>query len=223
MDAEFWHARWRDNRIGFHQEEVNPHLRAFWSRLALPAAAEVLVPLAGKSLDMRWLCEQGCRVLGVEISPIAVAAFFSENGLRYRRAPRGRFEACETEDDGLTLLCGDIFDLDTTLARAVAMVYDRAALIALPPPLRARYARHLVEVLPAAARILLVTLEYDQNEMDGPPFSVPEDEVVVLFGARYRVERLALKDKLEGPSRYKEQGLSVLAEKVFLLTPTPTR
>lgn len=223
MDAEFWHARWRENRIGFHQEEVNPHLRAFWSRLALPAGAEVLVPLAGKSLDMRWLREQGCRVLGVEISPIAVAAFFSENGLRYRRAPRGRFDAYEVEGGGLTLLRGDIFDLDATLARAVAMVYDRAALIALPPPLRARYARHLVEVLPAAARILLVTLEYDQNEMDGPPFSVPEDEVVALFGARYRIERLALKDKLDGPSRYKEQGLSALAEKVFVLTPALTR
>ncbi|MBP6750907.1 MAG: thiopurine S-methyltransferase, partial [Xanthomonadaceae bacterium] len=82
MDAEFWHRRWQDNQIGFHQHEATPMLQAHWATIGAPTGCRVFVPLAGKSLDMLWLAAQGHRVLGIELSPLAVAQFFAENALQ---------------------------------------------------------------------------------------------------------------------------------------------
>ena len=79
MDADFWHARWQENRIGFHLPETHHLLVRYWPVLQTVPGERILVPLCGKSLDMLWLLEQGCRVTGIEISRIAVEAFFAEN------------------------------------------------------------------------------------------------------------------------------------------------
>ena len=81
MDADFWLQRWNEGRIGFHRGEVMPLLEKHWPGLNVPADGRVFVPLAGKSLDMHWLAAQGHRVLGAELSPLAVQAFFAEAGL----------------------------------------------------------------------------------------------------------------------------------------------
>src|SRR3546814_2467047 len=82
MDPDFWQQRWRDNRIGFHRDGVLPLLEKHWPSLGLATGSRVFVPLCGKSLDMAWLAARGHRVLGVELSPLAVGQFFDENGLR---------------------------------------------------------------------------------------------------------------------------------------------
>ena len=175
MQPDFWHQRWRDKQIGFHQDTPTPLLLKHWLSLQLPSGSRVFVPLAGKSLDMAWFAAQGHRVLGVELSQIAVEEFFAEHGLepetsqsRYGRHYRaGRIE----------LICGDAFGLDEAVLADCSAVFDRAALIALPLPTRERYVAELYARLPADCRGLLITLEYPQHEKAGPPFRVDEDEV----------------------------------------------
>ncbi len=217
MDPAFWLERWQQNQIGFHQAEINAHLQDFWGVLGLPHGSLVFVPLCGKSRDLLWLRAQGHPVLGVEISPIAVNDFFRENGLAPQRRHEGAFERCAA--DGLEILCGDFFALTSGQLAAVAGVYDRASLIALPGDMRVRYAQHLQHILPAAAEILLITVEYRQAQMDGPPFCVRQAEVEQLYRERYAVTVLYTKDVLAENARFRERGLSALVEKVYRLTP----
>ncbi len=88
---------------------------------------------------------------------------------------------------------GDAFGLDADLLRDCTAVFDRAALIALPPELRTLYASELYAHLPTGCRGLLVTLEYPQAEKAGPPFSVPEDEVHALYDRDWAVKLLELR------------------------------
>jgi len=217
MNPGFWHERWQRNEIGFHQQEINAHLQDYWAQLAVPAGGQVFVPLCGKSRDLLWLRARGYTVLGVELSPIAVRDFFAENALTPQITLQGSFERHEA--DGLAILCGDFFDLTPELLQAVAGVYDRASLIALPPELRQRYAKHSATILPAGAGTLLVTMEYPQHEMSGPPFAVREDEVRRLYENGYTVTCLFSKDILAENPRFRERGLNALAEKVYRLVP----
>lgn len=188
MQPEFWHQRWSENQIGFHQSAPTPLLLKHWPALGIAPGAQVFVPLAGKSLDMAWLASQGHRVLGVELSQLAVEQFFGENGLQpdIHETKYGRHYAA----NGIELICGDAFALDADALRDCAAVFDRAALIALPPQLRLPYAHELYARLPTNCRGLLVTLEYPQHEREGPPFSVPEDEVHALFGGDWAIHLL---------------------------------
>ncbi|MBS0214621.1 MAG: thiopurine S-methyltransferase [Proteobacteria bacterium] len=188
MDAAFWHQRWADGQIGFHQSAPTPLMLKHWPSLDVAKDARVFVPLCGKSLDMAWFASQGYRVLAVELSRTAVEQFFSEHGLapqittsrygsHYRAGP-------------IEIIVGDAFGLDAEVLRDCAAVFDRAAIIALPPQLRARYVEELYGRLPAGCRGLLITLEYPQAERDGPPFSVPEDEVHARFDREWNVDRI---------------------------------
>ena len=217
MKADFWHERWQQNQIGFHQAEINSHLQAYWGGMELGPEARVFAPLCGKSRDLLWLRSQGHPVLGVELSPIAVGAFFSENRLEATVEPQGAFQRWYV--DGLEILCGDFFDLTADALRGVAGVYDRASLVALPPTMRTGYAAHLKAILPPDAAILLVTMEYPQPEMNGPPFSVSEAEVRGLYEDTYTVERLFTLDALAENPPLREKGLSALEEKVYRLAP----
>lgn len=217
MQERFWHERWEERRIGFHRETVHPQLMEHWGTLALAPGAGVFVPLCGKSLDMLWLRSQGFAVTGVELSPIAVRDLFGEHGLQPSVTPHGRLERWAVP--GLAVLRGDVLDVTAAHVDACAGVFDRAALIALPPEMRERYSRHLIAVLPADARMLLVTMEYDQRQTAGPPFSVPEREVLALYGDRFHVRCLHEWDALPDEPGLRSRGVTRLAERVHLLTP----
>ncbi len=216
MDKEFWIERWERAEIGFHQDEVNPWLARYWSRIAPAPGSKVFVPLCGKSLDMVWLRKNGHPVVGVELSPLAVESFFDELGVSPSTAHTGRFQQCEA--DGIRILCGDFFDMTQADLDGVETVFDRASLVALPPEMRQRYAQHMLDILPAGTRTLLVTFEYDQALMSGPPFAVTPDEVHALYDKRARVELLERADVLEENDRFKARGLERLHENIFLLT-----
>ena len=217
MKAEFWHQRWEENQIGFHQDEINAHLQSFWGDLKLPAGSRVFVPLCGKSRDMLWLAGEGHKVLGVELSPIAVEDLFEENELKPVRREQGPFDVYRCEE--LEVLLGDFFDIGPEELHGVAGVYDRASLVALPQEMRRRYADHLKAVLPPTAELLLVTMDYPQSEMDGPPFSVTEEEVRALYEDAYTVTPLATLDILEENPRFRERGLTRMEERVYRLSP----
>lgn len=216
MDPDFWRTRWANNQIGFHQDDINPYLRQFWPTLELEPKAKVFVPLCGKSRDLLWLREQGFDVVGVELSHLAVEAFFKENGLSATVTSSGSLVSHHAE--GITLYCGDFFALTPAMVGNVAGVFDRAALIALPPEMRLAYVNHMARLLPASAATLLVTFEYPQHEMAGPPFSVPEEEVRALYGGWCAVELLGDFDILSQEPRFREKGVTVLHEKVYRLS-----
>jgi thiopurine S-methyltransferase len=216
MKNDFWLERWEREEIGFHQDEFNPYLRQYWQELHLARESVVFVPLCGKSRDLQWLNEQGHHVLGVELSAIAVQAFFKENGYTPQHDFRGKFDRYEV--DGISILCGDFFDLSRGDLTNVGAVYDRASLIALPPEMRERYAHHLVSILPFATQILLITVDYPQPEMEGPPFSVSSGEVEALYRKHAEVRLLGQLEVLEQNQRFRQRGLSRLQENIFLLT-----
>jgi len=213
MEPEFWLDRWREQRIGFHNDRVLPLLEKHWPSLALPRGARVFVPLAGKSLDMPWLAAQGHRVLGVELSPIAVAQFFQEHGL-VPETRESRYGMHHRAGD-IELICGDAFALDAQVLADCTGVYDRAALIALPEAMRIRYVRELQARLPRGCRGLLVTLEYPQHEKNGPPFSVGEAEVRRLYQPEWRVDLLERRDILASQPSFQADNVSALHTAVY--------
>jgi thiopurine S-methyltransferase len=215
MELEFWHERWEKGEIGFHQHDFNRHMQEFIDRLGVQAGAHVLVPLCGKSLDMLWLTDQGYRVTGIEISELAVRDFFVENGLVYEIIDRSGVPVYRSEN--IDIRCADFFTVDRTDLPLVDAVYDRASLIALPPDMRLDYAGHLTSLISSGIRSLLVTLDYPQAEMPGPPFSVTAVEVEQLFSSQYRINRLHSEDCLVNEPRFRKKGLTRLDEHVFIL------
>jgi thiopurine S-methyltransferase len=208
MQPDFWHQRWQENRIGFHQDRPSPLLETHWDALQLPPGSRVFVPLCGKSLDMVWLAARGHRVLGVELSQLAVDQFFSEHGLvpEVHESSHGLHHVA----GAIEIIRGDAFALDVEALSGCAGLFDRAALIALPPALRARYVTELHARLPADCRGLLVTLEYPQHEKSGPPFAVHEVEVRRLYGRDWQVRLLQRLDILQREPSFAAEGVTAL-------------
>ena len=175
MGKMYWLDRWERDEIGFHQTDVNAYLGKYWPELKLTHSSKVFVPLCGKSRDMLWLNEQGHTVLGVELSKLAVEAFFKENKYAPQHETNDKFDVFSVDE--LSILCGNFLDLDKNDLANVSAVYDRASLVALPPEMRERYVKHLTNILPPNTQILLITFDYPQSEMAGPPFAVSPDEV----------------------------------------------
>ena len=213
MSPDFWISRWNENKIGFHQRNINEYLQQYAGELNLREGDTVFVPLCGKSLDMLWLAGQGYRVLGVEVSRVAVDAFFEENALEVTTETDGNF--IRYRSGVIEILCGDFFDLRKSHLADVRAIYDRAALIALPEPMRRRYAG-IMESLPHPAPILLVSIEYSADEMSGPPFSISGEELRSLFPS-YTITLLEEDDVLDENERFRERGLTSLAEKVYAM------
>lgn len=187
MSADEWLARWREGRIGFHREAVHPALERYWAGLGLAEDAKVLVPLCGKSRDMRWLAANGHPIMGVELSPLAIEQFVAQQDLPIQRYRRDGFDC--TRQGRIELWCGDFFHFQVDHAVELGGFYDRAALIALPPPTRQRYAHHLAQLLLPGVRGLLITLAHDDPER-GPPYSVDAAEVERLLVPNFEIEPL---------------------------------
>lgn len=216
MSPDFWKQRWTTNQIGFHEGHPNAMLTALWPGLQVPAGGRVFVPLCGKSLDMAWLAGQGHSVLGVELSEIAVREFFAESGVEPVREQRDGFAISRA--GAIEVWCGDFFALEPRHLSGVAAVYDRASLYAMPPAMQPAYVAKMIEILPAAAPTLLLTFDYDQSEMQGPPFSVPAARVEELFGRDCLIEQLDRRETLSTHPYLKARGLTRADSIAFRLT-----
>jgi thiopurine S-methyltransferase len=215
MDPDFWRTRWQEGQIGFHQADVNPRLLDHWVALGVGTSDPVLVPLCGKSLDMWWLHERGHPVIGVELSAIAVRDFFAAAGLSAKVTRTDRFEVSEA--GGVKILQGDFFDLRPQDLESVRGVYDRAALIALPPNLRLAYARSLAKKLPRHVRILLVCLESNKSGLGGPPFSVDETEVREIYEPAFEVTLVRRTPFEDAPPHLLSRGHEKIADAIYTL------
>ncbi len=215
MDADYWKSRWQHGETGWHRGEVMPLLQKHWPALQARPSSEVLVPLSGKTLDMIWLADQGHRVLGIELSARGIEEFFAEQGLTD--------DVIDTPDGPLhragdiAILEADAFRVSEETLAGIRHVYDRAALIALPPDLRQLYVDTMYAHLPSGTTGLLITLEYPQQEKNGPPFSVHEDEVRRLFYPNWDATLLERRDILQQQPSFIAEGVSALQTAVYRL------
>ena len=211
MNSAFWHKRWQTGDTAWHQDEFEPRLLAHFPKLA---PTTVFVPFCGKSRDLLWLAEQGHKVIGVELSPIAVEQFFAENKIKIEeKVPYGKFE--KTTGGNFTIYCGDLFELDPQTLQYVSAVYDRAALIALPADLQTGYAAQLCKLLKPGTQMLLLVLDYPQPAVEGPPFAVSESALKRYYGATFTIQHLVRERTTELSSKF--DGVAVF-ENAYLLT-----
>lgn len=215
MEPGFWHDKWQQQQIGFHQADINPFLVTHWHHLNLSQGSKVFVPLCGKSLDMEFIASQGHEVLGSELSALAVKQFFEEAGLVPQVDNRG--EHVHHSARGIELVQGDFFTLPKELVTECQGFYDRAALIAWPAEMRLQYARQLASLIPSGARGLLVTLDYPQETLQGPPFAVSPDWVETHLGPWFEVASLECRDVLADNPRFVKKDVPWLNEAAFLL------
>lgn len=215
MHAGFWQEKWQKNEIGFHLPEAHPLLRHYLSALDLKSSARLFLPLCGKTLDIPWLLAQDKQVVGVELSELAVSQLFEELKVQ-PETQSWRGGMCYSAP-GLTLYQGDFFQLTATELGLVDAVYDRAALVALPMDMRTRYAAHLMALTTAAPQ-LLISFEYNQSEMDGPPFAVPTEEIHRLYGNDYVMHELSRADIISKADKFRERGLNSFVEVTWQLT-----
>lgn len=211
MDAEFWLDKWQHNQIGFHKSEANPLLTKHIDALALDKGDRIFLPLCGKTLDIGWLIKQGFRVIGAELSELAIQQLFAELDLVPVITAIGDINHYRA--DNIDIFVGDIFDVTQDMISQVDAIFDRAALVALPPDMRKTYTKHLIEITSSAPQLLL-TFEYGVTDVTGPPHSISQDEVVAHYGDHYHLKTLELFD-IGGGFR----GASKAIEHVWQLTP----
>lgn len=209
MEPDFWHSKWERNEIGFHGSDANPLLVEHFGALARGPGSRIFLPLCGKTLDIHWLLAQGYRVVGAELSPLAIAQLFAELGVEPTVTRVGALDHYAAPD--IDVYVGDFFDLKRETLGPVDAVYDRAALVALPNAMRHRYAAHLADITQRAPQ-LLICFEYDPRQHEGPPFSIDADEVRLHYEGRYHLTRLAHLD-VEGGLK----GKTPAKESVWLL------
>ncbi|WOX05763.1 thiopurine S-methyltransferase [Microbulbifer pacificus] len=209
MEKSFWLDKWQRNEIGFHNPQAHPLLVKHFPKLGLEPGARLFLPLCGKTLDIGWLLGQGYRVVGAELSEMAVEQLFEQLSVAPEISEHGELKRYRAQD--IDIYAGDIFQLQRELLSEVDGIYDRAALVALPESMRREYAQHL-QHLTGNAPQLLITFDYDQTQLPGPPFCVSDDEVAQLYGDNYR---LTLIDAVEVPGGLK--GRCEALEKVWLV------
>lgn len=212
-----WLDRWQNNQIGFHQNEVNGYLRRHLQRFNLRHGDRVFLPLCGKSHDLTWLAEQGYEVIGIELSSIAIETFYREFKLPYQQFESDRF--IQRKSGNITLLQGDYFDLRAGDIAGCKLVFDRAALIAMDAANRTRYCAHMRDITAPDTDMLLVTLDYDQSVMSGPPFAVSAQEVFGHYQEHYEIDQLEQHDVVNEQPRWRQKGLTRLVETAFQLSP----
>ncbi|WP_144391312.1 thiopurine S-methyltransferase [Pleionea sediminis] len=211
MNIEFWKERWESDQIGFHLERTHPQLIKYFDRCF--TRSPIFIPLCGKSLDILFFLEQGCSVIGCELSEKALEQFEHENNIPLERSESHALTCYQAIQ--LKLYCCDFFALSRTALPYVNQVYDRAALIALPKEMRSAYVKHLLNIIPRPLTIMLVTLEYEQADMAGPPFSVDYQEVCDLYTSASNIERIHYNSIIDKEPHFKALGLNDLFESVY--------
>lgn len=210
-----WITRWQTQQIGWHKTQVNTRLIEFMDCLELHQGDSVFVPLCGKSIDMIYLLEQGFKVIGVELSELAAQAFFSENNLPFSVENHANFVVYSHPN--ISIWVGDYFAMEAAILTKISAVYDRAALIALPSDLRAKYAQHLYAIIPKGVRILLLTLDYPPSKLLPPPYSVDVVEVAALFASKFEYQQLQCFNDIDNEPKFLRSGAAFINKATYCL------
>jgi thiopurine S-methyltransferase len=218
MELSYWQSRWRKGNTGFHMPGGYPALNTWQDRI-LTKDSRVLVPLCGKSDDLIWFAERCAGVTGVEISREAIESFFRDQHINPDRTSFLGFNIYSSNN--IELWEGDFLKFPVRKAPRIDLIYDKAALVALPPSMRRNYIQKLLEWDNPRPDILLHHFIYDPDEMNGPPFSVSQTEILEAFGDIYDVDVLESNElDLSQFSKFMQRGLSGgLREQLLHLTP----
>lgn len=187
MNEEFWHERWEKDQIGFHEVEANPLLVRHLASLKLKKGDRIFLPLCGKTTSIPWLEKQGYKVVGIELSKIAIDQFFEALGRPPTIEPLNKLTRYVSNN--IEIFAGNIFDLTQDVLGTVDGIYDRGALVALPNDMRHNYVQHIMSLAGVCSQ-LVITYEYHESLMDGPPFSIDESALNMLYGDKCEVSRL---------------------------------
>lgn len=200
-----WSEDWRTMNLPWARPEADNFLRRVRRVIASKKSdsASALVPLCGHSPSVRLLHSWGFAVTGVEFVPRALRE------MRGRRFPRMRFKKAriaggiEHSAERLRLLELDIFKFAERAAYDV--IYDRAALVALAPSSRKRYAVLMRRALKPGGALVVVAFSHRGGNPKGPPFPITEREVRRLFpGFRAQVRTAKV---TPAEPRFAEEGV----------------
>ena len=212
-----WHNFWTQDKPGFHEGEVNAYLKKYLPLFNLQPGNTIFMPLCGKAVDILWLAQQGYPVIGVELSSVAIESFFEESSLTPQVQQIDKFTVYSAQN--ITLYQGDYMDVQASELSSCKLVYDRASIVAIESFNRSSYVEHMFQLIPPAIPALLITLEYNQSQMQGPPFSVPVSEIQQLYQSRYEIELLESNEQIHERPKWREKGLESLLETAMRLTP----
>lgn len=215
MEHSFWIDRWARGDTGFHQKAAHDLLVKHWPAIGAKPGSAVFVPLCGRTIDMAWLADQGLKVIGSELSEVAVEGFFADRGLTPEKAAVGGHISWRAGP--FELWTGDHFTLPPSVTAGITAVYDRAALVAMPPAMQRGYAAKLAELMPKGSSALLIALDFDGAKMAGPPFPIPEREILALFHGSFGIDVLEHRDGLEQSQNLKARGITALDEAAYRL------
>lgn len=196
--------------------EGYPGLEKHWTDLQPENISTVLVPLCGKSVDLLWLSKHADAVTGVEVSEKAILEFMEEHNRDWTKEKSGKFVIYKTGN--IKFWCGDFMALPARKLPRFDLIYDKAALVALPPQMRKPYAGKILELSNETTTYLLHHFIYNQNEMNGPPFSVSKKEISEYFGAFYDIRVLnSIENAPESFPKFVKRGLNSPLNERFLL------
>ena len=97
----------------------------------------------------------------------------------------------------ISILCGDYFSVSRADLGNIDVVYDRAALTALPEDIRRLYVAHLEVILPAACKVFLLTVE-DADEGETREVTLGASaEIIALYAEAFVIELAHVESVLE--------------------------
>mmetsp|Transcript_12343 Transcript_12343/g.26144 ORF Transcript_12343/g.26144 Transcript_12343/m.26144 type:complete len:458 (+) Transcript_12343:125-1498(+) len=206
-----WDDKWNNeyqSKPRFHLSNVNPNLEKWYgSAFKPPLNMPILLPLCGKTVDLKWLLDAGhsC-VVGIEGVRRGIEELRDEmldnlqclddNGTRSiwttAQEEKEWFNNIQSEKSDrscISLVCTDFFDISPATfgindasGPCFAAVYDRGAVVAVPPSSRQDYAEVIDSLLMPGGQILMITV--DTGRDTGPPFPMALGVVEELFSTR---------------------------------------
>jgi len=124
--------------------------------------------------------DQNVEVVGAEFSTLAISNFFTENNLNFEvrkfSETSSSYHCC---DKNLSILQGDFFEMIIGFEN-YDFIWDRAAMIAINPCDRAKYAAKLNSLLTVDGTILLEAVHREEGRT-GPPHTLTEQNLVEVF------------------------------------------
>uniref|UniRef100_A0AAV2K0Y5 thiopurine S-methyltransferase n=1 Tax=Knipowitschia caucasica TaxID=637954 RepID=A0AAV2K0Y5_KNICA len=219
MQLEEWEERWQQEKIGFHQLAVHKMLENNIDKVvAGRTRVKFFFPLCGKAVDMKWLSDSGHSVVGVEQSEKGIRQFFEESNMSFSEEPVPNVPGAKVfrnSEKSVSLYNCDIYKFSSSLEGQFGAIWDRGAFVAINPKDREKYAALMVSLMAPDCRYLLDTLLYNPQLYQGPPFFVPDEQLLALFGPSCDIELVQEADALN--ERAKNWGLDSLTEKVHML------
>jgi len=216
-NSKKWVDVWQQNNIEFHEGHYNQDLLDYQHHLGNLQDKNVFIPFCGKSQDMLWFQEQGANVIGIELSSIAVEAFFSKNHFDYRCHQSQNPPFMLFKRDRITLFCGDFFQLPPKNIKSIDIVYDRGALVALPKETRLLYVNKLTTLIPSGCYVVLNTIEFNTANEASPPYSVSPKEIQTLYSKDYKIQLLHHEKNATVPTHLKSRHLRNYQRRIYLL------